>query len=363
MPRASNDIVADETPEADSKKKKTRKQYTTFAEARKALGTKYGDVMFDKSEPDMIPTRFWRLGMMLGGGIPKGRILELWGPPGGWKTTEGLVLAADIQAFDPDRHVFFVDNEQTYPEKYALRHGLVLSDDEVVRPRYLEQGYDAALDVMSSGEVSAVMVDSVVSIATSDEVNAESLVKDLIADRARKLTQFLYAAVGLAREKGTTLIMINQMRARIGGNPHGSTELRPGGKTFEHLASLILRCSATQEGAKMSIVKNKLTGRRREFTYNTTEGEGLDLSHEFLDFLVSLNVVTQNGGHYRFGKNNSKHGRDLAAAFANENKEALLPVAMEEYTKLKTAWSVGVTIEADAGEEDGAAVDGANAEA
>lgn len=351
MPRASNEVGLD-TTEAESKsKKKGRKKYKSFAEAQAALAKTHGDALFDNSEARPIPTRFWRLGMFLGGGLPEGRVIELWGPPGGWKTTEGLVMVGDIQADAQDRHPFYVDFEQTFPEAYAARHGAMLDERHVCRPRFLDQGYDAALTMIETGEVSVVMVDSVVSIASKKQVDAESVEKDLMADRARILTKFLYEATPLCRENKCTLILVNQMRDNLNAGMFGNPEKRSGGRTLEHLASVICRCSATKDGAKMSIVKNKITGRaKRDFIYGATDGEGLDLSQEFLAYLVMLGVVKQSGAHYKFGKK-SVHGKTEAAAYANDRQLELLHVAQEEYKKLKDVW----TLDSNNADEDGEA--------
>jgi len=348
VPRANDKLDDDDVlAESESKKKKGRKKYASFAEAKAALSKSLGAGLFDSSPPELIPTRFWRLGMFLGGGIPAGRIVELWGPPGGWKTTSSLVMLGDVQRHEPDRHVFFVDFEQTFPQEYAAHHGCFLDDDHVVRPRCLDEGYDIALTMIETGEVSAIAFDSVVAIASQAQLNKPSVSDELYADRARVLSKFLNEATPLARLKKCTLLCLNQMRVNIGGGPFANPEKRPGGKAFEHLAAVILRCSAKKDGAQMIIVKNKITGKeRRKFLYGATDGEGIDLSGEFLAYLVSVGAVSQSGAHYAFGKT-KVHGKKDAAVYANEHQEELIPVARECFDKIQDAWLSSVGMESE----------------
>jgi recombination protein RecA len=272
-----------------------------YATRLDALKKKHGDAVFLKtSDPERIPTRFLRLNTALGGGLPKGRVIELYGKEGSYKSTMCLMLMADV-AKHTGKRVVYLDHEHAFTGAYADALGVTEIipgdyDDWVLQPRFFEMGADAALDLVGSGEVALVVLDSIAHLQTLAEMQTD-VAKDLVGIKARKISQFLYKATPLFDETGAILCCINQLREKVGvmfGNP----ETTPGGRALKHTATIRMRMGVKQvenhpelKDVVVKLIKNKITGQYPEIIYRASVDCGFDLSGELLDACIDADIV------------------------------------------------------------------------
>jgi recombination protein RecA len=287
-------------------RKKAEESSKSYEDRLAALKKKHGDSVFLKaSDPDRVPTRFLRLNSALGGGLPKGRVIEMYGKEGSYKSTLCLSLMADV-AVATGKRVVYLDHEHAFTGAYAETLGVseVIPgnyDDWVLQPRFFELGADAAVDLASSGEVALIVLDSIAQLETKAEMEGD-VEKNFIGMKARKISQWLYKMTPVLSETGAILICINQLREKIGvmfGNP----ETTPGGRALKHAASIRMRLGLHQvkdhselKDVVFKIVKNKLTGLYPEITYRAVVNEGFDLRTELLDACVDAGLVKVEPG-------------------------------------------------------------------
>jgi recombination protein RecA len=313
----------------------------SYADKLAAMKKKHGDSVFLKtSDPERVPTRFLRLNTALGGGLPKGRVIEMYGKEGSFKSTLCLSLMADV-AVHTGKRVLYLDHEHAFTGAYA--EALGVSDvipgdyeDWVLQPRFFELGADAAVELASSGEVALIVLDSVAQLETKAEMEGD-VEKNFIGMKARKISQWLYKMTPVLNETGAILICINQLREKIGvmfGNP----ETTPGGRALKHAASIRMRLGLHQvkdhpelKDVVLKIVKNKLTGLYPEITYRAVVNKGFDLRSELLDACVEADLVKVEPGR-GFVFPGGKHAFKSKAK-AIEAAEAASETLMKHLTK------------------------------
>jgi len=299
-----------------------------------------------------IPTGSLALDHALGvGGIPRGRVVELFGPESSGKTTLALHLVAEAQK--REGIAAFVDAEHALDTVYARKLGVNCDDLLVSQPDTGEQALEIAEVLVRSGALDLVVIDSVAALVPRAEIEGEmgdthvGLQARLMSQALRKLT------ASISRSK-TTLVFINQIRMKIGvmfGNP----ETTPGGNALKFYSSVrldIRRIGAIKDGQEVTgnrtrvrIVKNKVAPPFKEAQFDIMYGEGISTEGDLLDMAVQMEVVEKSGAWYSFEKERIGQGRENVKTFLKENPDIF------EQIREKTKAALGMTPTATSEEE------------
>jgi recombination protein RecA len=291
-----------------------------------------------------IPTGSLALDNALGvGGIPRGRVVELFGPEASGKTTLALHLVAEAQK--REGITAFVDAEHALDTVYARKLGVNCDDLLVSQPDTGEQALEIAEVLVRSGALDLVVIDSVAALVPRAEIEGEmgdahvGLQARLMSQALRKLT------ASISRSK-TTLVFINQIRMKIGvmfGNP----ETTPGGNALKFYSSVrldIRRTGAIKDGQEVTgnrtrvrIVKNKVAPPFKEAHFDIMYGEGISTEGDLLDMAVQMEVVEKSGAWYSFEKERIGQGRENVKTFLKENPDIF------EQIREKTKAALGMT--------------------
>lgn len=291
-----------------------------------------------------IPTGSLALDHALGvGGIPRGRVVELFGPESSGKTTLALHLVAEAQK--REGITAFVDAEHALDTVYARKLGVNCDDLLVSQPDTGEQALEIAEVLVRSGALDLVVIDSVAALVPRAEIEGEmgdahvGLQARLMSQALRKLT------ASISRSK-TTLVFINQIRMKIGvmfGNP----ETTPGGNALKFYSSVrldIRRIGAIKDGQEVTgnrtrvrIVKNKVAPPFKEAQFDIMYGEGISTEGDLLDMAVQMEVVEKSGAWYSFEKERIGQGRENVKTFLKENPDIF------EQIREKTKAALGMT--------------------
>lgn len=259
-------------------------------------------------EVEMVSTGLPSLDLILRGGIPKGRILEIFGPESSGKTTMALHMLAKLQK-ECEKHVAYIDIENCFDVDYCKALGLDLNRLLLVRPKTGEEAMDAVEKICQSEECSAVVIDSVAQLVpqavTAKEIDGTAN----IATTARLLSQTIPRVSNAASASGTTLIFINQIRMNI-GVMYGNPEVTPGGQALKFAASVRLEVrkagkSEERDGkegheVRVKIIKNKLGPPNRTTNLFLIYGEGFDEIQDLLDTALELKIITKAGGWFSY---------------------------------------------------------------
>jgi recombination protein RecA len=298
-----------------------------------------------------IPTGSLELDYALGiGGIPRGRVVEIFGPESSGKTTLALHIIAEAQK--RGGAAAFVDAEHALDANYSKTLGVDIDELLLSQPDTGEQALEITEVLVRSGAVDVVVIDSVAALVPRAEIDGETgdslpgLQARLMSQALRKLT----AAISKSR---TSVVFINQMREKIGimfGNPETTT----GGRALKFYASVrldIRRISAIKDGeevvgsrVKVKVVKNKLAPPFREAEFDIVYGEGISRLGSLLDLGVTHKVVEKSGAWYAYGSERIGQGRENAKRFLQENPA----MADEIESKLRAALGLAVSQEAEA---------------
>ncbi len=278
----------------------------------------------------VIPTGALSLDLALGiGGLPRGRVVEIFGPEASGKTTLALHVVAEAQR--GGGIAAFVDAEHALDLKYARRLGVHADDLLISQPDTGEQALEIAETLVRSGALDVVVIDSVAALTPAAEIEGEmgdshvGLQARLMSQALRKLT----AAISRSR---TTVIFINQMRMRIGVF-YGSPETTTGGLALKFYSSVrldIRRLAPIKDGqniignrTRVKVVKNKLSPPFREAEFDMMYGEGISREGDILDMGVAARVVEKSGSWYSFEGERLGQGREAVKAFLKENPELM----------------------------------------
>ena len=290
----------------------------------------------DKAEMnvDVIPTGSLTLDLALGvGGLPKGRIVEIYGPESSGKTTLALHVLAETQKQGGE--VAFVDAEHALDPEYAAALGVDIDNLLISQPDYGEQALEITDALVRSGAVSAVVVDSVAALTPRAEIEGE-MGDAAVGLQARLMSQALRKLAGSIAKTGCMVIFINQIRDKI-GVIYGSSETTTGGRALKFFASVRLDIRRT-EGLKVGgelvgnhtrvkVVKNKVAPPFREAEFDIMYGEGISHTGELIDLGVRYDLVQKSGSWFSIGEERIGQGRDNAKAYLRDNPEAA--VALE----------------------------------
>ena len=303
---------------------------TCIAQIEKNYGK--GAVMRLGDRPEMnveaIPTGSLALDAALGiGGVPKGRIIEIYGPESSGKTTLALHILAEAQKRGGE--VAFVDAEHALDPVYAAALGVDTDNLLVSQPDTGEQALDITESLVRSSAVDVVVVDSVAALIPRIELEGE-MGDSVVGALARLMSQAMRRLAGCISKNGCTVIFINQLRQKI-GVMYGNPETTPGGLALKYYASVridVRRIEALKNGSEIignrtraKVVKNKMAPPFREAEFDIMYGEGISLIGELIDLGVKLGLVQKSGSWYSMGETRIGQGRDAAKQYLKNNPE------------------------------------------
>jgi len=281
-----------------------------------------------KLNVESIPTGSISLDIALGvGGIPKGRIVEIYGPESSGKTTLTLHMIAEVQK--KGGMAAFIDAEHALDPEYAKRIGVKLDDLLVSQADSGEQALDIAETLVRSNALDLIVIDSVAALTPRAEIEGEMGASHM-GLQARLMSQALRKLTGIISKTNTTVIFINQIRMKIGvmfGNPETTT----GGNALKFYASVrveIRRTAQIKNGDKIignrtkaKVVKNKVASPFKVAEFDIMYNEGISSAGDILDTGLLMGVISKSGNSYSFGDIKLGVGRETAKTFLKENQE------------------------------------------
>jgi recombination protein RecA len=282
----------------------------------------------ERVKVEAIPTGSLALDIATGvGGMPRGKIIEIFGPESSGKTTLALHVIAEAQK--RGGIAVFIDAEHALDPKYAQKIGVDVDNLYISQPDYGEQALEIAESLLRSGAVDVIVIDSVAALVPKDELEGE-IGEAHVGKQARLMAQALRKLKSLAHNANAAVIFINQLREKIGvmfGNP----ETTPGGRALKFFADMRLdvrRVGDAKEGdnkvgsrVRVKVVKNKLAPPFKEAEFDMIYGEGICKLCDLIDTASELGVVKKSGAWYSYGETRLGQGRDQAKKFLQENPE------------------------------------------
>lgn len=278
-----------------------------------------------KIDVKTIPTGSLSLDLALGGGIPQGRIIEIYGPESSGKTTLALHVAAEVQK--NGGLAAFVDAEHALDPEYAGRIGVKLDDLLISQPDTGEQALEIAETLVRSNAVDLVVVDSVAALVPRAEIEGE-MGDSHMGLQARLMSQALRKLTGVISKSHTTVIFLNQLRMKIGvmfGNP----ETTAGGQALKYYASVrldIRRSEQIKDGdqvmgnhVKVKVVKNKVAAPFRVAEFDIMYNEGISTAGDIIDLAVKYSLVKKSGAWYEYKDEKIGQGREAAKQFLKDH--------------------------------------------
>jgi recombination protein RecA len=293
-------------------------------------------------EVKVIPTGSLSLDLALGvGGIPRGRVTEIYGQEASGKTTLALHVLAEAQK--AGGVAAFIDAEHALDVNYAKKLGVNTDDLLISQPDYGEQALDIAEILVRSGAVDALVIDSVAALAPKAEIEGE-MGDAHVGLQARLMSQALRKLTGVISKSQTAVIFINQIRMKI-GVMFGSPETTPGGTALKFYASVrldIRKVGAIKEGqetvgsrTRVKVVKNKLAPPFKEAEFDIIHGQGISREGDVLDLATERGIVERLGTWYSYKGERLGQGRENVKAFLREHPDILR--ALEEEILAQTS--------------------------
>ena len=287
---------------------------------------RYGDGM--EVNVETIPTGSLSLDLALGiGGVPKGRIVEIYGPESCGKTTLALHVLAEAQKAGGD--VAFVDAEHALEPAYARALGVNIEDMLISQPDTGEQALEITEALVRSGAIDVVVVDSVAALVPRAEIEGE-MGDSFVGLHARLMSQALRKLTGIINKTNCIVIFINQLREKV-GVMYGNPEVTTGGRALKFYASIRIdmrRVETLKNGQEMignrtraKVVKNKVAPPFREAEFDIMYGEGISHVGELLDLGTRLGLVQKSGSWFNMGEVRLGQGRDAAKEFFKNHPE------------------------------------------
>ena len=277
---------------------------------------------------EAIPTGSMMLDMALGiGGVPRGRIVELYGPESSGKTTVALHIIAEAQKMGGE--VAFIDVEHALDPTYAEALGVNIDSLLVSQPDSGEQALEIAEALVRSGAIDVVVVDSVAALVPRAEIEGE-MGDSFVGLHARLMSQALRKLTGVINKTNSIVIFINQLREKV-GVMYGNPEVTTGGRALKFYASVridVRRIETLKSGGEVignrtraKVVKNKVAPPFREAEFDIMYGEGISKLGDLLDLAVKLDLVQKSGSWYSMGETRIGQGRDAAKQYLKNNPE------------------------------------------
>ncbi len=285
---------------------------------------------------DVIPTGALSLDAALGiGGVPRGRVVEVYGPEASGKTTIALHLVAEAQR--RGGMAAFVDAEHALDAQYAQRLGVDVDNLLVSQPDYGEQALEIAEALVRSNAIDVVVIDSVAALVPRAELEGD-MGDSMPGLQARLMSQALRKLTAIVSKSKTCLVFINQIREKIGvmfGNPETTT----GGRALKFYSSVrldIRRIAAIKDADRVvgnrtraKVVKNKMAAPFREAEFDILYGEGISKEGDLIDVAVGLNLLEKSGSWYSFGGERIGQGRENTRRFLRENGDIAKKIEVE----------------------------------
>ena len=289
------------------------------------------------------------------GGLPRGRVIEIFGPESSGKTTLTLQVIAEMQKLGGT--CAFIDAEHALDTAYAEKLGVKLKDLLISQPDTGEQALEIVDSLVRSGAVDMVVVDSVAALVPKAEIEGD-MGDQLPGLQARLMSQALRKLTASIKKTNCTVIFINQIRMKI-GVMFGSPETTTGGNALKFYASVrmdIRRIGTIKKGeepigneTRVKVVKNKVSPPFKSAEFDILYGQGISREGEIIDMGVAAKIIEKSGAWYAYGGEKIGQGRDNAREFLRENPQ----LAREIENKVRAALGVALLPEADAAPEDG----------
>ena len=287
---------------------------------------RYGDNV--QPNVEAIPTGSLALDLALGiGGVPRGRIIEIYGPESSGKTTLALHVLAQAQKMGGE--VAFVDAEHALDPTYARALGVKIEDMLISQPDTGEQALEITEALVRSGAIDVVVVDSVAALVPRAEIEGE-MGDSFVGLHARLMSQALRKLTGIIAKTNTVVIFINQLREKVGVT-YGNPEVTTGGRALKFYASVridVRRIETLKSGGEMignrtraKVVKNKVAPPFREAEFDIMYGEGISKLGEMLDLGVKLDLVQKSGSWFNMGEVRLGQGRDAAKQYLRDHPD------------------------------------------
>ena len=302
---------------------------------------KLGDV--SHQEIEVIPTGCLTLDLALGiGGMPRGRIIEIYGPESSGKTTVALHIIAEAQKMGGT--AAFIDAEHALDPVYAARLGVDTKNLYVSQPDTGEQGLEICESLVRSGSVDIVVIDSVAALTPKAEIDGE-MGDSHVGLQARLMSQALRKLAGITSKTKTCVVFINQLREKVGvmfGNP----ETTPGGKALKFYSSIrldvrkgeVIKDGADNVGArtKIKVVKNKVAPPFKTAEFDIVYGLGISKEGCILDLAVDNDIIVKSGAWFSYNGEKIGQGKENTKAFLANNPEICQNIEEAIKEKLKS---------------------------
>jgi recombination protein RecA len=307
---------------------------------------------------DSISTGSLGLDVALGiDGVPKGRVIEIYGPESSGKTTLALQITAQSQK--EGGICAFIDAEHALDVKYAGNLGVDIENLLVSQPDFGEQALDILETLVRSGAVDLIVIDSVAALTPKHEIEGD-MGDTHVGLQARLMSQALRKLTAIVHKMNTTIIFINQIRMKIGTMGYGSPETTTGGNALKFYASVridIRKIATLKQGeeqignrVRAKVIKNKVAPPFRQAEFDIMFGEGISKEGEIVDYGVKLDIIDKSGAWFSYGETRLGQGREKVKAFLKENLDVY--AELEEKVKAAMGMSAGAGVDIDISEED-----------
>ena len=326
---------------------------------------KLGDSMANMNV-ETVPTGSLSLDIALGlGGIPRGRIVEIYGPESSGKTTVALHMVAEVQK--RGGIAGFIDAEHALDPAYAKNIGVDIDNLYISQPDNGEQALEITETMVRSGAVDIVIVDSVAALVPKAEIDGD-MGDSHVGLQARLMSQALRKLTAVISKSNCTVVFINQLREKVGvmfGNPETTT----GGRALKFYSSVRLdvrRIEALKQGGevignrtRVKIVKNKVAPPFREAEFDIMFGQGISTEGDILDLAAENNIINKSGAWYAYDGNKIGQGRENAKQYLKDNPQ----ICAEVEKKVRELFNLEADVAAQEPAAEGKAADGKTAKA
>lgn len=333
---------------AESKQEKKEGKSSKIEETIAEIKTKFGEDAIMKLgdsrrvDVDVIPTGSIGLDKALGiGGVPRGRIIEIFGPESSGKTTLALHIIAESQK--QNGVCAFVDAEHALDPEYAKKIGVKLDELLISQPDTGEQSLEIVESLVRTGKIDVVVIDSVAALTPKDEIEGD-MGAHHVGKQARLMSQALRKLTAIVAKSKTVVIFINQIRMQIGvmfGNP----ETTPGGKALKFYTSVrldIRRIAQIKKGeevmggrVRVKVVKNKVAAPFKSTEFDLMYNEGISREGEIIALGEKFGVIAKSGSSYSYGEIKMGRGYDATRSFLQENEKIANDILREIEVKMK----------------------------
>lgn len=297
-----------------------------------------------KMHVDVIPTGTIALDIALGvGGVPRGRVIEIFGPESSGKTTVALHIIAEAQKTGGT--AAFVDAEHALDPSYARNLGVDIENLLVSQPDTGEQALEIAEALVRSGAIDVIVVDSVAALVPRAEIEGE-MGDSHVGLQARLMSQALRKLTGAISKSRTTVVFINQIREKV-GVMYGSPETTTGGRALKFYASIRLEVrrqenikqgtEITGSRTRVKVVKNKVAPPFKQADFDIMYGTGISREGSILDVAADMNIIVKSGAWYSYGDDRLGQGRENVKEYLKEHPELTREIEL----KVRQALNVG----------------------